>query len=47
MQDIRSIINPDTGISDLSRLGKLRAKNLRYFNSNYESEYNKFIISIN
>ena len=46
MQDIRFIITSDTGILDLLRLDKLYIKNLRYFDSNYESENNKFIISI-
>ena len=44
MQGIRSIV--DMRILDLSRLDKLRAKNLGYFNLDYESEYNKSIISI-
>ena len=32
-------------ISDLSRYKKLRIRNLRYFDFNYESKYNKFIIN--
>ena len=43
---MRSITNPDAGISDLLYLGKLRAKDLKYFNPDYESENNKSIISV-
>ena len=47
MQGIRSVTNSNMRILDLLRSSKLRAKDLRYFNSDYESENNEFIVSVN
>ena len=44
MQGIRPTTN-NSIINIFSRPRKLRAKNLKYFDLNYESEYNKSIIS--
>ena len=44
MQEKR-LTAPEISDSSNSKYGKLRVKDLKYFDLNYKSEYNEFIIS--
>ena len=46
MQEIRNIKDTIDFVINILRSDKLRAKNLEYFDSNYNSENNKSIISV-
>ena len=46
MQGMRPAANPDAGMPDPPRSGKLRAEDLGYFDPDYESENNESIVSV-